>query len=43
LLQEIVEEHFEKFDQEININQDQVLELVQMDKGSSCFYIFDEK
>jgi hypothetical protein len=35
LLEEIVEEeHFENFDQEIDVNQYQDLELVQMDEGS---------
>jgi hypothetical protein len=44
VLEEIVEEeNFETFDQETIINQDEVLESVQMEEGSSYFYIFDEQ
>jgi hypothetical protein len=44
VLEEIVEEEsFENFDQEADITQDEVLESVQMDEGTSSFYIFDEQ
>jgi hypothetical protein len=44
VLKEIVEEdNFERFDQENDVNQDQVLESIQMDEGSSSFYIFYEQ
>jgi hypothetical protein len=37
------EESFENFDQEGDITQNEVLESVQMDEGTSYFYIFDEQ
>jgi hypothetical protein len=44
VLEEIIEdENFEIFDQEIDVNQDQVLESVQIDEGSSSFHIFYEE
>jgi hypothetical protein len=44
VLEEIMEEEiFENFDQEAYITQDEVLESVQMDEGTSYFYIFDEQ
>jgi len=44
VLEEIVEEEsFENFDKEGDITHNEVLELVQMDEGTSYFYIFDEK
>jgi hypothetical protein len=44
VLKEIIEdENFERFDQEIDVEQDQVLESVQMDEGSSYFHMFYEE
>jgi hypothetical protein len=44
VLEEIVEEEsFENDDQEADITQDEILESVQMDEGTSSFYIFDEQ
>jgi hypothetical protein len=44
VLENIVEEEiFENCDQEANITQDEILESVQMDEGTSSFYIFYEQ